>query len=201
MAQGRCSLFRATRAVFCRAWLPLQVSDTAAAQAHETASSEAHAAHHERQAVLGSTVSHSPDWITLRSVGVVVHVVIPPPRSWSAPPRCSSSCERRCFSPLRSASQGPDGRVQRPETEAWLDGAATGPRRGARSTSVALSLTRLGEALARGRAERYSAYTCTRGTRPVDFLRVVFLLLGRAFSFLSKAERKSQEKSSKKFVC
>ena len=63
-----------------------------------------------------------------------VHVVIPPPRSWSAPPRCSSSCERRCFSPLRSASQGPDGRVQRQrrkhgsmELRLDLDGAHAAP--------------------------------------------------------------------------
>ena len=69
-----------------------------------------------------------------RQSAFAVHVVIPPPRSWSAPPRCSSSCERRCFSPLRSASQGPDGRVQRQrrkhgsmELRLDLDGAHAAP--------------------------------------------------------------------------
>ena len=132
---------------------------SAAAQAHETVSSEAHAAHHVKQTVLGEhCFAQPPVDHTAGSRKAAVHVVIPPPRSWSAPPRCSSSCERRCFSPLRSASQGPDGRVQRQrrkhgsmELRLDLDGAHAAPLW-----------------LSRGWRRRWpcrgTAYTCTRET-------------------------------------
>ena len=53
---------------FCREWLAPGIR-TAAAQAHEPVGSEAHAAHHEEQTVLGEHCFAQPDWITLHAVG------------------------------------------------------------------------------------------------------------------------------------
>ena len=135
MAPGRCSLFRATRAVF------LQGMATAASIRYGRRSSTRNGGFRSSR---GASCEANRPWAALfrtapigshcRQSAGAVHVVIPPPRSWSAPPRCCSSCERRCFSPLRSASQGPDGRVQRQrrkhgsmELRLDLDGAHAAP--------------------------------------------------------------------------
>ena len=159
MAPGRCSLFRATRAVF------LQGMATATSIRYGRRSSTRTG---EFRSSRGASCEANRPWAALfrtapigshcRQSAFAVHVVIPPPRSWSAPPRCSSSCERRCFSPLRSASQGPDGRVQRQrrkhgsmELRLDLDGAHAAPLW-----------------LSRGWRRRWpcrgTAYTCTRET-------------------------------------
>ena len=133
MAQGRCSLFRANRAVFCRAWLApsFRYGRRSSTRTGEFRSSRG--ASCEANRPWGALFRTAPIGSHCRQSAFAVHVVIPPPRSWSAP-QVSSSCERRCFSPLRSASQGPDGRGQRQrrkhgsmELRLDLDGAHAAP--------------------------------------------------------------------------
>ena len=74
--------------------------------------------------------------------------IFPPYRSCRYPPqastivahpRCRLPPAPTCFSPLRSASQGPDECGQRQKRKDGSMELSTGPRRGARSASVALS--------------------------------------------------------------
>ena len=72
---------------------------------------------------------------------VVVHMSLSPPkhRDRRGSPRCRLPPAPTCFSPLRSASQGPDECGQRQQRQGGSLELSTGPRRGARSASVALS--------------------------------------------------------------